>query len=146
MNHETVLHRMLYAAPGLIIVAALALAFMVIPAVRMDIYPGAMPEMAIPALWKIALIHLLFAAGLISIMLNLRVMSRVLGNILLVFIGVLMLILSLVMSDGASAYLEHGPDMQPVAIIMFICIGCDFIAAVMAFTAAFLQPKRANKK
>ena len=146
MNHETVLHRMLYAGPGLIVAAALALAFMVIPAVRIDTYPGATPEMAIPVFWKIAVIHLLFAAALISIIRNLQGMSRALGITLLVFIGVLLLIMGLVMSDGASAYLHHGPDMQPVAIIMFICIGCDFMAAVMAFTAAFLQPKRANKK
>jgi hypothetical protein len=59
-------------------------------------------------------------------------------NGFLVTIGVVLILLSLILIDAASAYLGH-PDLQSTAIFLFICIGFDFIAGVLSFVARYFR-------
>jgi hypothetical protein len=52
--------------------------------------------------------------------------------------GVMLILLSLMISDGAFAYLVH-PDLHSTSISMFICVGVDFIAGVLSFTARYFR-------
>lgn len=137
MINETVLRRILYVGTGLVFVVTLILTFMVIPSVRMDSSPQATPERAVPAIWVSIIIHLLIVAALIWIILVNQRGGRIKKG-LLVTLGVVLLLLSLMVLDGASAYLDHpDPIMHGVAISMFICIGCNVIASVLAFFTAW---------
>lgn len=144
MINETVLRRILYVGTGLVIVVTLILAFMVIPSVRMDSSPQATPERAVHGIWVVIIIHLLIVAALVwTILVNQR--GGRIKKGLLVALGVVLLLLSLMVLDGASAYLDHpDPIMHRVSISMFICIGCNVIASVLAFFTAWnsrrLQP------
>lgn len=144
MINETVLRRILYVGTGLIIVVALILAFMVIPSIRMDTSPQATPERAVHGIWVVIIIHLLIVALLIwTILVNQR--GGRISKGLLVTAGVVLILLGLMVLDGASAYLGHpGPGMHRVAISMFVCVGCDFMSGVLAFFSAWnsrlLQP------
>jgi hypothetical protein len=144
MINETVLRRILYVGTGLVIVVTLILAFMVIPSIRIDTSPQATPENAIHGIWVGIIIHLLIVVALgWTIIVNLR--GGRIKKGLLVALGVVLLLLSLVILDGATAYLVHpDPIMYRVAILMFICTGCNFIASVLAFLTAWysrrLQP------
>jgi hypothetical protein len=135
MVNETVLHRILYVGTGLVIVVTLILAFIVIPSVRMDTSPQATPEDAVLGILVVIIIHLLIVAALVWTILQRG------GRIKkgpLVALGVLLLLLSLMVLDGASAYLDHpDPIMHKVPISMFICTGCNFIASVLAFLTAW---------
>lgn len=139
MINETVLRRILYVGTGLIIAVALILVFMVIPSVRMDTSPQATPERAVHGIWVVIIVHLLIVAALIwTFMVNKR--GGRINKELLVAAGVIPILLSLLILDGASAYLNHpDPGMHKVAISMFICVGCDFIAGVLALTARYLR-------
>ena len=142
MVSETVLHRILYVGSGLVIVVTLILAFMVIPSVRMDTSPQATPGDAVIGILVVIIIHLLIVAALVWTILQ---RGGRIKKVPLVGLGVLLLLLSLIVSDGASAYLSHpDPIMHKVPILMFICTGCHFIASVLAFLAAWysrrLQP------
>ena len=146
MITEIVLRRMLYVGTGLIFVVALMLASIVIPSARVDTTPGATPDSAIPAMWVLVIIHLLFVAALMKVIFDNQRKGIRIPKGLLVGAGVVLLLLGLVLSDGASAYLKHGPGMHTASISMFVCIGCDFLAAVTAFLAAFFKPgKMAGK-
>jgi len=137
MVNETVLQRILYVGTGLVIVVTLILAFIVIPSVRMDTSPQADPERAVPGILFVIIIHLIIVVALVrTILLNKR--GGRMGKGLLIGLGVLLLLFSLMILDGASAYLSHpDPIMHKVPISMYICTGCNFVASVLAFLASW---------
>ena len=144
MSNETILRRILYVGAGLVIVVTLILAFMVIPSVIIDTSPQAAPEIAVPGILFVIIIHLLIVAALVRTILVNQRGGRIKKG-LLIGLGVVLLLLSLMVLDGASAYLDHtDPIMHRVAISMFICTGCNFIASVLALLTALysrrLQP------
>lgn len=137
MINVTVWHRILYVGTGLIIAATLILAFIVIPSVKMDTSPHATPERAVPAIWVVVIIHLLIVAALVwTIMVNKR--GGQINKELLVAAGVIPILLSLVILDGAFAYLDQ-PGMHGVGISMFLCVGSDFIAGVLALISRYFR-------
>lgn len=135
MIKKAVLHRILYVGTGLVIVVALILAFKVIPNVKMDTSPQASPDDAVLGILVVIIIHLLIGAAL-----GWTILQRG-GRIKkgpLVALGVMLLLLSLILFDGAKAYLDHpDPIMHRVVISIFICIGCNFITSVLTFFAAW---------
>jgi len=136
MMRSAVLHRFLYFGVGLVIIVALILAFLVIPSVLKDTSSQADPKTAVPGISFVIMLHLVIAASLLrSILLNKRRVRIEKG--LLIGLGVLLLLLSLMVLDGASAYKSHiDPVMHRVPFSMFIC-GCfNFIAAVITFLVA----------
>ena len=144
MKNDTILRRILYVGTGLVIVVTLILAFLVIPSVIIDTSPQADPERAVPGILFVIIIHLVIIAALVrTILVNQR--GGRINKGLLIGLGVLLVLLSLMVSDGASAFLNHtDPIMHRVAISMFICTGCNFIASVLALSVAWysrqLQP------
>jgi len=113
------------------------LAFLVIPSVIIDTSPQAEPEIAVPGILFVIIIHLVIIAALVrTILVNQR--GGRINKGLLIGLGVLLVLLSLMVSDGASAFLNHtDPIMHRVAISMFICTGCNFIASVLALSAVW---------
>jgi hypothetical protein len=139
MVSESVWRRILYFGTGLVLAVSIILACIVIPSVKMDTSIYAAPERAVPAIWVVVIIHLLIVAALIwTIIVNKRGLQ--INKELLVASGVAPIILSLVMMDAAFAYIDN-PDTHIAAILIFICIGFDIIAAVLSFTARYSYRK-----
>lgn len=136
MMRSTVLNRFLYVGAGLVIIVALVLAFLVIPSVIKDTSSQADPKTAVPGISFVIILHLIIAATLLrTILLNKR-RGRIEKG-LLIGLGVLLLLLSLMVLDGASAFKGHSdPIMQRVSFSMFICAGFNFIAGVLSFLVA----------
>ena len=137
MIRKTAWRRILYVAIGLVIMVILILVFFVIPHLRLDTSPHATPEKAIPATFVVAGIHLFIIALLIySVMFSFR--EGHFENGFLITAGVVLILLSLMIIDGAIAYLVH-PDLHNNSISLFICVGFDFIAGVLSFTARYFR-------
>lgn len=137
MIKDSAWRRILYFASGLVIMVILILVFFVIPHIRLDTSPHATPETAIPGTLIVAGIHLFILASLIySVMFSFR--EGHFENGFLITAGVVLIFLSLTVIDGAFAYLVH-PDLHSTSISLFICVGLDFIAAVLSFTARYFR-------
>jgi magnesium-transporting ATPase (P-type) len=137
MISETAWRRILYLATGLVIMVILILVFFVIPHIRLDTSPHATPETAISGTFIVAGIHLFIIVLLIySVMFSFR--EGHFENGFLITAGVLVILLSLMIIDGAIAYLGH-PDLHSTSISMFICVGFDFIAGILSFTARYFR-------
>jgi len=140
MINKTGLHRILYMSTGLVIMVTLILAFIVFPSVRIDTSPQAAPESAVPGIWFVIIIHLLIIAALVWTIRENQRGGRIKGS--LIALGVVLLLLSIMVLDGASAYLDHtDPIMHRVAISMFICTACNFIASVLALLTAWYSKR-----
>ena len=136
MISEFAWHRMLYVSIGLITAVAAILAIVVIPHVIMDKSPSATPEQAVPAISVIVIVHLLIIVALIW---TIKVSKR--GGqkkALLVIAGLVLIVLSLLILDGAFAYIDL-PGMHGTGISMLICVGCDFVAGLLALIARYFR-------
>jgi len=137
MVNDTAFRRIIYVIAGLVSIVVLILAIKVIPSVWMDTSPYAAPEKAVPAISVVVIIHLLIVAALIwTIIVKKR--GGQINKELLVASGVIPVIMSLVILDGAFAYFDN-PNLPGVGISMFICAACDFIAGVMTLISRYTK-------
>jgi uncharacterized membrane protein YhaH (DUF805 family) len=132
---------MLLANALLFVIIAIVIAFGVIPPARVDPYPGVNHQIVAGAFWMVIILNLLsaFFLFLIAIRLNTRIGE---SKPILIIIGIFVLILGVILSDGALAWQKHGPSMQSAAILVFICAAIDFLSGVTLITMAFLLPKK----
>ena len=137
MINLTAWRRILFAGIGFVIMVVLILVFFVLPHVKMDTSPTATPESAVPAIWVIAAIHLFIVAlFLYSIVFSFR--EGHFENGFLVTAGVTLVLLSLMIIDGAFAYIGE-PNMHSSGISLFICVGLDFVAGLLSFVARYFR-------
>jgi len=137
MINEIVWRRILYTGIGLIVAVAAILAIVVIPQVLSDTSPSADPGKAVPAISVIVVVHLLIVAALIwTIKVNNR--GTKINKELLVAAGVAPMVLSLLILDGAFAYVDE-PHMHWAGVSMFIGVGCDFLAGLLALIARYFR-------
>lgn len=141
MINETSLIRMLYVGTGLIIVVVLVLAFLVIPSVIIDTSSQADPKTAVPGIAFVIILHLIIAGALIRAIIVKKRGGRI-DKGLLIGLGVLLLLLSFMVLDGASAYGSHtDPVMHTASVSLFICAGFNFTAVVLFFLAAWFSKR-----
>jgi hypothetical protein len=133
--------RILLTSAGLFVAVALVVAAGVIPPVKADIFFSATPQRAVVAFWGNVAFNLLAAAVLVFIALRARGRSR-LSTTVLGLLAFLALLLALALTDAAFAFQAHGPAMQTVRILLFICSVTDFLSAALVTTAVFLFPKK----
>ena len=154
MIKENFLRRILYIGAGLIILVAALLILLVIPCIILDKSLTSTPVNAVIGTFLNVILHLLplyvFREAIIVNKRNGLLKNK---NILFIASGIGLLLLGLMLMDGAIAYMEDGAivfmghdNMHLASISMFICAGCDFFAAVIAFTALFLLPKKTDIK
>ncbi|KJF44727.1 hypothetical protein [Draconibacterium sediminis] len=98
-----------------------------------------------------ALIGISLAIGFRLVLLfgYLRIIKRIRQNFNIrignyIVIGVLLLILGLIDTDGAFAYL-HNTDVLYISILIFVSIACDITAAILTFIAASLKHKNISE-
>ncbi len=126
---------------ALLVIVALVEVVGVIPPVKADTSLFATPESAATGFWVNVVISIIVSASLIVIAIRTKVRSR-LSTVLLGILAFVTLLLALALTDARDAFMGHGPPMQLVPILLFICIGADLIAAILVITTAFLYPKK----
>ncbi|MFO7671999.1 MAG: hypothetical protein R6W31_20240 [Bacteroidales bacterium] len=131
------MRRILYVGAGLVIAVILILAFIVIPSVIKDTSPQAVPKTAVLGIVFVIIIHLLIVAALIRTILRNKQGGRIKKG-LLIGSGIVLVLMSLMILDGASGYSDHtDPIMNRVSVSMYVCTGFNFIASVLVLLSAF---------
>jgi len=133
--------RILLTSAGLFVAVALVVAAGVIPPVKADIFPSATPQRAVAAFWGNIAFDLLAATLLVFIALRATGRSR-LSTTVLGLLASLALLLAFALTDAAFAFQTHGPAMQTVPILLFLCSAADLLTAALVTTAAFLFLKK----
>lgn len=127
---EVVWRCMQYLATGLVAIVTAILAIVLLPHYIMD----KSLVSAIPFISIVVIVHLLFVGALIWVI-RANKRSGQIKKELLVTTGVLLILLSFFIIDGAIEYTE--PGTYGIGISMFICVGCDFIAGSLALIAHY---------
>ena len=137
MNKVAVQRRILIIVTGIVLLAVI-LMIAIIPGVLHDTFPGAVPKRAAKAILVMIILHLPVLLGfLIAIRVNKH--GGQVKNVVYISLGIVLLFLGLVLSDGAFASLAH--HMLFVSILWFISVICDIVASLISFAAIFLKPK-----
>jgi len=140
MIKENFYRYILYSGAGIVIMTAGLLTFVVIPCIILDKSPEATPGNAVFGTLVTVILHLLILyAFREAIIVNKR--KGHLKNIVFIVSGTGLLLLGLIVMDGAFAF-KGNAQMHLASVSMFICVWCDFSAAVLFFSALFLQPKK----
>ncbi len=126
---------MLPIGAGILFIIALIVSVWVIPLAATDTSPIASPESAVSSFWTFTIANVLFGLA----MLGATFLARSGASIaLLVFAGLGALLFGLWLLDGAFAFANHGPNMQAVTVVLFACVGGDWLAGVLAFVGVVL--------
>ena len=152
MKSEIFRNRIPYVGAGLVILTALILAFIIIPAFFVDKTPGLQREAATKMIIVTIILHLLIFYGFREMIIVNKRGSRLKKRVFII-IGIGLFLLGLFLSDGAFAGLKWFKDemsnyayMRFVTISWFICVANDIIAGILVFIALFLQPKKVVAK
>ena len=136
--------RMLLICSATIVLADVLLAFFVIPAVKTDSYPGAKPEVAVPAFWVNAGFSFLLSVVCLTIALFSKGRSQATTTIL-VICGVVILLLGLLLIDAGSAFQSHGSTMEGASMIIYVCAALLCLSGLLVGMTAFLRPRRGEQ-
>ncbi|TFG50841.1 MAG: hypothetical protein E4H37_08735 [Gemmatimonadales bacterium] len=130
--------RILMLGAALMLVSAAIVAFGVIPLVRVDTFPGAAPDQAVPAFWGNVLLLLLVAAAAVTssrLGSNRATLRRALAGVP----GLLALVLGLLLIDAATAFSGHGPGMHGAVVALWVCVCLDVAAGIGMVGSAFAR-------
>ena len=120
--------RILIAGILLIVFVIIILALYVIPTVKAD-FVNPIRQRAVNAFWFVIALQLIVLAELVYS----RIFSFTEGhfeNGFLVAAGFIALFLGLMLSDAA---------FSGGSIILFVCVGCDLVTAILAFLARYFR-------
>ncbi len=134
--------RLALTSAALLVVVGLVVAAGVIPPVKADPSPGAMPQKAVPAFWVNAGLNFLTAAALGLLAIRTRQRSPR-TTIVLGVLAVVVILLAIALFDAASAFGGHGPAMRTATILLVFCSAIEALAAVLIIAAAIRLPKHA---
>jgi hypothetical protein len=122
-------NRILIAGILLIVFVIIILALYIIPTVKAEVVVNPMRQSAVKAFWFVIALQLIVLAELIYS----RIFSFSEGhfeNGFLVAAGFIVLLLGLMLSDAA---------FSGGLIILFVCVGCDLVTAILAFVARYFR-------
>ncbi len=134
---------MLLVGAGIIFVIVLIVSMWVIPRAAADTSPIASPEGAVNSFWTFAIANVFFGLAMLGATFLAR--SGV-STALLLIAGFGTLLFGLWMLDGAFAFTNHGPSMQDVTVVLFACVGGDWLAGMLAFVGAVLLARSRKRE
>jgi len=136
--------RYLLICAALLVAAALVVAVGVIPPVRADTFPAALPDNAAKGFWASVVINLVVATALVFTARRTSGRSPFATTVLriLAFVAFLM---SFALADAANAFRSHGPALHTATILLACCAAADFLTAVLIFTTTLVLPNQAGR-
>lgn len=127
--------RVLIPGVFVLLVSALIIALWVIPAVRADASPQAMPGRAVPPLWAAVLITTLMAGtGLVA--LGGRAAPTRLRRVAGAIAGAVAALLGLALVDAAAAFAGHEPPLRGAVVGLWVCVVCNLLGGAALLVAA----------
>ena len=135
--------RLLLIGAVLLAAVALVIPWAVIPPVRVDTFPGATPESAVPAFWIIVFFHVLAATVVGLTAARITTVGRATRFLVLVPLALLVLLSAYALEEPGRAYSQEGPSMQTASLFLIACAASDLLAAVLIIAAVPLLPRRA---
>jgi len=106
----------------------------VIPPVRADTSPLAIPERAVRAFWVVVVLDVLVAGAAVA-------WGRVGHRVLLGVVGIVALLLGLALIDAATALLAHGPGTHGAVVVLWLCVGFGVVGG-LSMVASAVTPRR----
>ena len=139
MTKQDILKRILNTGAVLVLLTAVLFPVAMIIYFILDWTGSATPESGIPGTIVIVILHLLVLyAFREAIIVSKR--NGHLSNVVYIVSGTGLLLLGLLLLEMAVEFLGYN-DFFLTTILIFLCLSCDIIAAIIAFTALFIQPK-----
>ena len=130
----------LLISAAIFIALTILVAAIIIPLVKADRSPVAIPSQAAAAFWVHDVLNLFVGLSLAAIAIWAR---RSLASIIAIgILAAISLLLALAFVDAGGAFTGHGPEMRGVAILLFICSATEFAAVILAIISMFRFPKR----
>ena len=133
----------LLVGAGIIFVIVLIMSLWVIPRVAADTSPLMPPEGATAPFWIFAIVNVFFGLAMLGATFLARSGGR---TALLVIAGIGALLCGLLLLDGAFAFTNHGPSMQDVTVVLFACVGGEWLAGMLAFVGAVLLARSRKRE
>ena len=140
MNH-ILANRLLLVCASLFLLVAFVVALRVIPAVKSDISPNAVPERAVPPFWVNVGFSLLLSASCGAIAVWSRGRDRF-STASLVVLGIVALLLGLALVDAAVAFRSHEMLARGTSIFLFVCGTVDLLAGALVLLVTYRRPKK----
>lgn len=144
MTRENFLLRILYLGAGLVLLVTILLPLVMTLFVVFDKTGTSTPGPAVTGTIVVSILHFLIFYALREAIIKNKRKGR-LSNVVLIVSGIGLLLLGLVISDGAFEFLNYY-KYYLVASLFFFCILCNLVAALISFLAIFLQPKKDSIK
>ena len=124
----------------IIVALTIMVAAVIIPLVKADPSPVAIPAQAATAFWAHDAINLFVGLCLAAIAIWAR--RNIASIIAIGILAAISLLLALAFLDAGGAFTGHGPEMRAVVILLFICAAAEFAAVILAIISMFRPPKR----
>ncbi|MCB9211428.1 MAG: hypothetical protein H6609_18850 [Ignavibacteriales bacterium] len=123
---------------ALILLVAILIALFVIQPVAVDTYKG-VPHDKIIFIWGVNIsINIFIAYSLVMISLAKKGLGWIIATVVLLFI---VFILAFIYIDAASAYSNHGSEMQSAVVILFICVVIEVVVWLLMLSTLLFRKK-----
>ena len=132
--------RLILVCATLFLLVALVVALRVIPAIKSDISPNAVPEKAVPAFWVNVGLSLVLSASCGAAAVWSKGRNRF-STTVLVVVGVIALLLGLALVDAAMAFQSHEMLARGTSAFLFVCAAVDFLAGALVLLVTFRRSK-----
>ena len=121
---------MLFTATALETLVTASLAAWVIPHLLHETLPESSFVISVPVLWVVAGLHLAILAVLIAKVWAIRRGVRLRKSGLIVP-GIILVMMSMVLTDAAGVYMEHQPFIHSVAGVLFLSAFFDLMTGII---------------
>ncbi len=132
------IQRKVFTRAAVLLLLSVLLLIAIIPGIFLDTSPHSLPKQAAFGTLVVMLIHLLIFLGfLYGIRFTKR--RRKINKEIYIVSGVVLFLLGFVIMDGSFSFLDQ---VLYVSIGIFLCVVCDFGAALVLVSALFLLRKK----
>ena len=136
-NHY--LKRISLLSAALVLIVAILISLFVIQPVAVDSHPG-VPHERIVFIWGVNItVNILVGYILVLIsQIKKEGIGWIITSSILLFI---IFLLAFACNDAAMAYLSHGPDMQSVALVLFISAGIEVVVWLLILSTIIFRKR-----
>jgi hypothetical protein len=121
---------LLYIAAGLEMLVIISITTLVIPFAQRNPAPMEIPEMTVTTFWIFTAMHSIILAILVQKIWTCRRGGR-LGKAGLILPGIVLVLMSMVLTEMADVYLDHQAVVASIAIVLFISAFLDLITGII---------------